>query len=226
MVKIQVEKRAATRYRAAAFHTWLPSEDEMAWLASKYPDTFERYYRPRFEHWAQVEKDPGEGRWFNQFLPMLCQTCQIPMLFTEPGDPTQICFREASYLGQKYHFCSDHCQRIFEHEPKKYSQAWLPVHQIYQGACYPEDINPASPGDSPVREVLRYYGIEGGADNGDFMTSPDRRHFAEWSGRRPAADPQPHDPRATQPHTDGQRRKAGSGGPAGSARGHARARPG
>jgi phenol hydroxylase P3 protein len=168
---------------AAAFHTWLPSESEMAWLSGKYPDTFDKYYRARFEHWAKVQADPKEGRWFNQFLPMLCQTCQVPMLFTEPGDPTQIGFRETTYHGMKYHFCSDHCKEIFEHEPRKYAQAWLPVHQIYQGACYPEDINPASPGDSPVREVLRYYGIRGGQDNGDFTSSNDRRNFAGWSGR-------------------------------------------
>ena len=84
----------------------------------------------------------------------------------------------------KYHFCSDHCKGIFEHEPRKYVQAWLPVHQIYQGNCYPEDINPASPGDSPVREVIRYYGINGGEDNGEFSTSHDREHFASWSGRQ------------------------------------------
>ncbi len=63
----------------------------------------------------------------------------------------------------------------------------LPVQQIYQGSCYPEDINPASPGDSPVREVLRYYGVQGGSDNGDFNTSKDRQNFADWSGRRAVA---------------------------------------
>jgi len=61
-------------------------------------------------------------------------------------------------------------------------QAWVPVHQIYQGSCYPDDINPASPGDSPVREVLRFYGVNPGEDNGDFSTSPDRSNFAKWRG--------------------------------------------
>jgi phenol hydroxylase P3 protein len=178
---------------AAAFHTWLPGEDEMGWLAQKYPDTFDTYYRGRFDHWRSLAKEPEKhkegGRWFNQVLPMLCQTCQVPMLFTEPGDPTQIAFRESSYHGMKYHFCSDHCKTIFDEEPSKYSQAWLPVHQIYQGSCYPEDINPASPGDSPVREVLRYYGVDGGRDNGDFEASVDRRNFAAWSGRVKGAKP-------------------------------------
>ena len=165
---------------AAAFHTWIPSEDEMAWLSEQYPDTFDRYYRSRLDHWTKTQKK--EGRWFNQVLPMLCQTCTVPMLFTEPGDPTQIAYRETTYHGMKYHFCSDHCKEIFEHEPRKYVQTWLPVHQIYQGNCYPDDINPASPGDSPVREVLRYYGVNGGEDNGDFSTSQDRHNFVKWRG--------------------------------------------
>ena len=79
------------------------------------------------------------------------------MVFTEPGDARWIAYRETQHEGEPFHFCSSHCQEIFEHEPAKYAQSWLPVHQIYQGNCYPDDINPASPGDSPVREVLRYY---------------------------------------------------------------------
>ena len=172
---------------AAAFHTWLPEQSEMNWLSEKYPDTFDRYYKGRFDHWAEVQKT--DGRWFNQTLPMLCQVCQVPMMFTVPGDPTQIDFHETTYHGMKHHFCSVHCKGIFDDEPKKYVQAWMPVHQIYQGSCYPDDINPASPGDSPVREVLRYYGVNPGEDNGDFSTSPDRSNFAKWRGdkRKPGA---------------------------------------
>ena len=33
-----------------AFHSWIPPEEDFLWLAEKYPDTFERYYRPRWEH--------------------------------------------------------------------------------------------------------------------------------------------------------------------------------
>ena len=47
-------------------------------------------------------------------LPQLCQVCQWPLLFTEPDDPTQICYREGEpYLGEKFHFCSDGCKDIF-----------------------------------------------------------------------------------------------------------------
>ena len=160
------------------FHAWMPSEEEMNWLSAKYPDTFDRYYRPRYEHWI---KEAKEGRrFYNTSLPQLCQTCQIPMIFTEPGDPSQTCYRESDYAGDKYHFCSDHCKTIFDDEPEKYSQAWLPVSQIYQGNCFPEDVDPTAPDFNPIKEVLKYYNLNDGRDNMDFEGSEDQRNFAEW----------------------------------------------
>lgn len=119
---------------AAAFHTWIPEPDELDWLSAKYPESFDRYYRPRLEFWG---KEAAKGnRFYNATLPMLCQICQIPMIFTEPGDPTKLCYRESEHRGDRFHFCSEHCKAIFDHEPEKYVQAWLPVHQIYQGNYY------------------------------------------------------------------------------------------
>ena len=66
---------------------------------------------------------------------MLCQVCQIPMAFTESGDPTTSCVRTSEFRGERFNTCSDGCKWIFEREPEKYVQAWLPVHQIYQGNC-------------------------------------------------------------------------------------------
>ena len=169
-------------YAAAAnFHTWMPDEDEMAWLSSKYPESFDKQYRPRYEFWR--EQAAKGNRFYNKTLPMLCQTCQIPMLFTEPGDPTKICYREVDYKGDKYHFCSDHCKEIFEHEPEKYVQAWLPVHQIYQGNCFPEGTDPTAEGFDPLAAVLKYYNLEHGRDNLDFDISEDKKNFDEWRGQ-------------------------------------------
>ncbi|WP_374617094.1 aromatic/alkene/methane monooxygenase hydroxylase/oxygenase subunit alpha [Thauera aminoaromatica] len=166
---------------AANFHTWMPDEDEMAWLSSKYPESFDKHYRPRYEFWR--EQAAKGNRFYNKTLPMLCQTCQIPMLFTEPGDATKICYREVDYKGDKYHFCSDHCKEIFEHEPEKYVQAWLPVHQIYQGNCFPEGTDPTVEGFDPLAAVLKYYNLEHGRDNLDFDISEDKKNFAEWRGQ-------------------------------------------
>ncbi|AMO35785.1 aromatic/alkene/methane monooxygenase hydroxylase/oxygenase subunit alpha [Thauera humireducens] len=174
--------RTFYNYAAAAnFHTWMPDEDEMAWLSAKYPESFDKHYRPRYEFWR--EQAVKGNRFYNKTLPMLCQTCQIPMLFTEPGDPTKICYREVDYKGDKYHFCSDHCKAIFEHEPEKYVQAWLPVHQIYQGNCFPEGTDPTVEGFDALGAVLKYYNLEHGRDNLDFDISEDKKNFAEWRGQ-------------------------------------------
>ena len=68
-----------------------------------------------------------------------------------------------STRARRYDFCSDGCQWIFEREPEKYVQAWLPVHQIYQGVC----------GGPSVPEVLAWYGMQEG-DGGEYEGSPDQ----------------------------------------------------
>jgi len=165
---------------AAAFHTWMPDAEEMDWLSSKYPDTFDKYYRPRFEYWR--EQEAKGNRFYNMTLPMLCQTCQIPMFFTVPGDPSKIAYHESHYSGDKYHFCSEHCKEIFDDEPEKYVQAWLPVHQIFQGNCFKPDADPTAADFNPLAEVLRYYNINFGHDNLDFNGSDDQKNFDLWRG--------------------------------------------
>ncbi len=159
---------------AAAFHTWLPDEGEMEWLSEKYPNTFDQYYRPRFEMWGGMARE-GK-RFYNNALPQLCQICQIPMGYTEPGDPTTICFRDSEYKSMRYHFCSDGCKDIFDNEPEKYVQAWLPVHQIFQGNC----------GGTDLKDVLKWYHLDDGNDNLDYVGSPDERLWREWQNRRNA----------------------------------------
>ena len=153
---------------AADFHTWLPNEEEKSWLSEKYPDTFDKLYRPRFDMW-QGMADEGK-RFYNNALPMLCTTCQIPMGYTEPNDMTKIAFRSSEHNGDTYHFCSDGCKDIFDHEPEKYVQSWLPVHQIYQGNC----------GGAEVEDVLKWYHLNLGHDNMDYEGSPDQETWKAW----------------------------------------------
>ena len=88
-----------------------------------------------------------------------------------------ISFRVSEFGGDKYHTCSDGCKDIFDHEPEKFSQAWLPVHQIFQGNC----------GGATVPEVLDWYHINKGADNMDYAMSPEEAQWEKWmEGRRPA----------------------------------------
>lgn len=154
---------------ATAMHTWIPEPHEMDWLSAKYPDTFDKYYRPRFEYWDSLAKQ--DKRWFNPGLPMLCQTCQIPMLFTDVGsDPPRVVSRESVYRGTKYHFCSDGCKDVFDYEPEKYVQAYLPVNQIFQGNC----------GGSSLSDVVNWCHVEP-ADSGDFAQSEDRANWNRWT---------------------------------------------
>ncbi len=152
---------------AAAFTTTVPNADDQAWLTESYPDTFQQIYKPLWDK-AQRVMDEG-GRYFNPGLPQLCQVCQIPMGFTEPGNPLIQCQRHSIYEGERYDMCSDGCQWIFDREPEKYVQAWLPVHQIFQGNC----------GGPTLPDVAVWYGLEPG-DNGEYLGSMDHQDWQAW----------------------------------------------
>ncbi len=160
---------------AASMHFWLPDEKKMDWLSEKYPNTFDKYYRPRYELWAKMEKEEG-GRFFNGGLPQLCQVCQVPLLFTEvsKGDPMQTAYRMSEYNGEKFHTCSDGCKDIFDHEPEKYVHAWLPVNQILQGNC----------GGAEVSDVLNWYHFKP-EDGGDYVGSADEARWKAMHGVTP-----------------------------------------
>ena len=88
-------------------------------------------------------------------------------------------YRQSVYDGERYNFCSDGCKDIFDHEPEKYVQSWLPVHQIYQGNC----------GGAEMEDVLgEYYKINLGTDNLDFHGSPDEARWNAWHNLEPAED--------------------------------------
>ena len=77
--------------------------------------------------------------------------------------------RTSHFRQERFNFCSDGCKWIFDREPEKYVQAWLPVHQIYQGNC----------GGPTVPDVLAWYGIQPG-DNGEYHVSPDQQSWLTW----------------------------------------------
>ncbi|MCM0044016.1 MAG: YHS domain-containing protein [Burkholderiaceae bacterium] len=162
---------------ALAFHTWVPLPAELDWLDRKYPDSFDRWYRPRLAHYAQRE---AAGRPYrNRALPMQCQVCQQPMIFTEPGSPRWIAYRETQHDGESFHFCSDPCRSIFSAEPGKYVQARLPSHEILRA----QHEGRADPGASdPLQASLAGCGIVAGRDTGGFATSEDAMNFETWGG--------------------------------------------
>ena len=80
------------------------------------------------------------------------------------------CHRETVYKDEKYHFCSDGCQSVFENEPEKYVQAWLPMPQLFQ------DLQ----GD--LAAWMDWVSLRDGQDNGDYEGSADQQNFRAWRG--------------------------------------------
>ena len=162
---------------ATPFHTWIPTAEELDWLSEKYPNTFDRYYRPMYEFLDQQAK--AGNRFNNRTQPMNCQVCVSTMKFNEPGDPMNTCFRESMYQGEKFHFCSDHCKEIFDHEPEKYIQTYISSHQGLQGNCAPEGVDTKAADFNPGEHIAAYWRLDPKA-TGDFNGSEDQKNFAAW----------------------------------------------
>ena len=103
---------------AAAF-TSMPDADAMSWLSDTYAGTFDKLYKPL---WGGSSATSTPWPPLVRGLPQPCQVCQVPMLLTEPGDPTTLCQRDSVYKGEKFQTCSNGCRWIFEREPEKYVQ--------------------------------------------------------------------------------------------------------
>ena len=121
----------------------------MDWLSEKYPDTFDKYYRPRFEHWRE---QAAEGQALLQHhaadaVPGLPD----PDALHRAGRPdARSATARATTRARSTTSARDGCKDIFDYEPEKYVQAWLPVHQIYQGNCFDPGADPTAPGFNPL----------------------------------------------------------------------------
>ena len=157
---------------AAAFHTWIPDDEHLDWLSEKYPSTFDRYYRPRWER--------GEDGRGGQALLQPGAAAAVPDLPDPDGvhrarrPDDHLPAGQSSYEGERYTSAPTAASEIFDHEPEKYVQAWLPVHQIYQGNC----------GGATVPDVLAWYKMNVGADNMDYVGSPDEKLWNEWHAKQ------------------------------------------
>jgi phenol hydroxylase P3 protein len=156
---------------ATALHTWMPEPYEMDWLSEQYGEDFDKIYRPRFENWKELE-EKGE-RFYMKRLPIVCNVCEIPIFFTEPDDPSRNCVREVEYKGTKHHMCSDGCRDIFNNEPQKYCQAYIPPQQIYQGNC----------GGASLEDYAKWLHIDPEADTGEYLGSPDHKNWTAWQAK-------------------------------------------
>jgi phenol hydroxylase P3 protein len=162
---------------ATGFHSWIPEPEELDWMSEKYGTLFDDFYRPRLEYWRDLEE--AGTPFYNNVLPLVCQTCQVPVFFTEVDDPRKPSVREIDYREMRFTFCSDGCKDIFEHEPEKYIQAYIPPQQIYQGNCG---------GAKDIFEYAKWLNLEIDVDTGGFRGSPDQANWSRWHGGEPSAD--------------------------------------
>jgi phenol hydroxylase P3 protein len=88
-------ERPSTTTAPRPFHTWMPGRGGHGLAVGQVPEHLRQVLPPALRALARRGRQEG-NRFYNKTLPMLCQTCQIPMIFTEPGDPTKICYREAT----------------------------------------------------------------------------------------------------------------------------------
>lgn len=117
----------------------MPSPDDKKWLREKYPDTWERYYEPIWDHIAAAWRDKGEHATLPYTLPSLCNLCQLPTAFIRPGKNTACTL---DYNGRKYIFCSEPCRWIFQQEPIKFASHKNVIDRVFAGEA-PTDLQGA-----------------------------------------------------------------------------------
>src|SRR5581483_8079311 len=106
---------------------FVPEASDFDFFAEHYPHFEERHGR----FWAEVaDGDPKDL----PSLPMLCQLCQLPCIFPTPEAPS---IRWSEWNGELFWFCSDGCQWIFDHEPRRYSRATT-MDRLLTGKDVPE----------------------------------------------------------------------------------------
>ena len=155
---------------ATALYTWIPTTEELDWLSAEYGELFDTVYRPRYEYWQGLH-EKGE-RFFQKRLPVVCNVCQIPIFHTMPDDPLMNCCLVSEYKGTKHQMCSQGCLDIFNREPEKYCQAYIPPQQIYQGNC----------GGASLEDYRRWLHIKD-EETGEYYGSEDHVMWEQWQAQ-------------------------------------------
>jgi toluene monooxygenase system protein A len=137
---------SAYTYRASVwFDLAMPSPDDRAWLADKYPE-FWPELDPVWARIAERWKQSGPDlEWYTHGTTPIgfCNLCQLVLCGGTPrANTAQIVDRD----GARYVFCSEPCRRIFEQEPDRYREHRDVVKRILAGEA------PAN-----LLELLRLY---------------------------------------------------------------------
>jgi toluene monooxygenase system protein A len=112
---------SAYTYRASVWFDFvLPGPDERAWLAEKYPDTWQDYdpiWSRITEQWRKA--DPGND--FAVHGTAIVTFCDLCQLVLSAGTPQKNTASTLDHEGRRYVFCSEPCRWIFETEPERYA---------------------------------------------------------------------------------------------------------
>ena len=124
---------SAYSYRATVwFDLPLPSPEERAWLAEKYPESWPDF-APIWERVSDRWRASGPGvEWYTHGVTPVgfCSLCQLVLSAGTPRE-NSACVRD--HGGRRYIFCSAPCAWIFEHEPERYAGHRTIVDRILAG---------------------------------------------------------------------------------------------
>src|SRR6187399_790800 len=124
---------SAYTYRATVwFDLVLPSPEERAWLAEKYPESWPEL-DPVWQHITERWRASGPGvEWFTHGVTPVgfCSLCQLVLCNGTPGkNSARIVERD----GRRHVLCSEPCAWIFEREPERYAAHRTVVERILAG---------------------------------------------------------------------------------------------
>jgi toluene monooxygenase system protein A len=124
---------SAYTYRATVwFDVALPSPDERAWLAQKYPSSW-KLYDPIWQRLTERWRRSGPNvEWYTHGATPVtfCDLCQLVLC---GGTPLKNAAETLVHGGRKYVFCSAPCRWIFEREPERYAAHKDVVKRILAG---------------------------------------------------------------------------------------------
>ncbi|HEY3493537.1 MAG TPA: YHS domain-containing protein [Polyangiaceae bacterium] len=139
---------SAYTYRATVwFDLALPGPSERAWLAKKYPETWQDL-DPIWERVTERWRAAGpDVEWFSHGVTPVgfCDLCQLVLC---GGTPRSNSARTVDRDGRRYVFCSEPCAWIFEREPARYRNHKNVVQRILAGEA------PAN-----LLELLKHFGL-------------------------------------------------------------------
>jgi toluene monooxygenase system protein A len=111
---------------------------EREWLEAKYPGWNDRFGT----YWHTIAENVRKGDIplsYPETLPILCNTCQIPVCSPTIGAPPRL----VTHNGRVYSFCSDPCKWIFEQNPARYAGHLSIVERFLAGHIQPPDLGGA-----------------------------------------------------------------------------------